>query len=959
MFKNFSGRAASYSISNLPKVGNKGVLENSGEAGFFPYAEDADFVLKKLKTNKDTGLNLEEIMKRRTEYGFNEFKTKAKEHLFVIFLKQFKNPLAVLLITASIIAVFLKEYSNAIIILFAVLINSFIGFIEERKMSDAFSKLKDSLKKYAVVVRNGRKEAVEAREIVPGDIIIIKEGEMVPADARILEEKGLTANESILTGEWLGSEKTPEKADLKAKITEQSNMVFMGTLIVKGWAKAVAVSTGHGTEFGKIASLIKEFPKKETPFQKNIKYVSRFIGLLVVSAVATLFFIGILQGKDKAEMFLSAVAIAVAAVPEGLPIAVSVILVLGMKNILKRGGLARNLSAIEVLGSADIILTDKTGTLTYAKMKVSHIVSYEDINIYFKRKEIEEKSALLLKEGGALAAFKLGKKDELKLEESRARILEMFQFVSESFIENPEDELAKWVIRGDDMEKAILEAGIEAGMDREAVFKKYEKLDFLPFDSERRFTASIHKFGAVNKMFLSGAPETVLSLCSRYSLNEESSKKLLNPVRQKFLDYYEKEAGEGARMIALAVKEIEESEFPWSRLKEYTSFLTGAPRKKNGQKENFFSGLTFYGFMGFHDPVREDVKESLALAKEMGVEVKIITGDNANTAAAVALRAGILSENAAFLDGDGILAMGKEEIGNVLKNVQIVSRVLPAEKLIIVEALQAENKIVAMTGDGINDTPALNRADIGISLASGTDAAKEASDIVLLNNNFKVIVEAIREGRIIIENIRKVITYLLSTGFSEIILIGGSIIAGFPLPVLPQQILWANIVQEGFMNFAYAFEREGGKKEIEPSPRGKIFTREMKILIFVIGIITDIFLLILFFALLKMNYDLDKIRTIMFVGLSSDAIFFALSLKSLKKPIWKINIFSNIYLIFSLMASVLMLYAALSLPFLRNLLELTLLSGKELLIIFTLGIINLISIETAKLWMNKKRRLPK
>lgn len=918
---------------------------------FHPHAESAEFVLKELKTNTITGLSRKEAEKRQKEYGLNEIKEEKKFEILILILKQFRNPLVFLLLAAGILTLFLKEYHNSIIIFLAVLINSTVGFVQEKQMKDAFSILKSSLKKYSVVIREGEKQRIEARFIVPGDIIFLKEGDTIPADARIIEEKGAEVNESILTGEWLASRKNSKETDLKVRITERTNMIFQGTMLEKGLITAVVISTGEKTEFGKIAGLIRgaESIKKPAAFQKNITKVSRFIGAAVFLVIIILFFAGIYRGIDKTEMFLSAVAVSVAAVPEGLPIAVTVILVLGMRRIVKAGGLPKNLSVLETLGSVDTILTDKTGTLTSAKMQIARIITPFDANTEAKSQEKD-----LNPKGGA-------KKNEITAESLRIKVLEIAQFVSEAFIENKESELKNWIIRGDPLEKAIAHAGIEAGLNREKMFAEYPRIDLLPFDSERRFSASLHKFKELNKLFISGAPEVIIKNSASFE-DIKKIKKLTRFLKDKFLSCYENEAAKGARIIAIASSVAEFSEIP-----RKTEELFSAISKK----------MIFHGFIAFHDPVRADAAMSLKLAGSAGIDIKILTGDNLNTAKAVASEIGLLRmrdiRSSVFLNGEDLENMNKDDLQEKIDDIKILSRILPHEKMMIVESLQAKGKIVAMTGDGINDAPALSRADVGIALESGTDIAKESADLILTNNNFNVIVAAMREGRVITENIRKVITYLLSTGFSEVILIGGSIAAGFPLPVLPAQILWANIIQEGFMNFAYAFEKEsdgvaseGGDSVVSAHKDGvmkkenrvsQIFTREMKILIFIIGIITDIFLLILFFVLLKMNYDLDKIRTIMFVGLTSDAIFFALSLKSFKNPIWKINIFSNIYLIFALALSLFMLFVSLSLPFLRNLLELTPISGKEFLIVFTLGIINLITIEAAKLWMNRKAKV--
>ncbi len=891
---------------------------------FYPHAEDASEVLSHFSVAPKFGLTKSQVEKNKKEYGLNILKEEKRFVFLKIFFNQFKSPLIILLLVAGIITIFLKEYHNAIVIFLAVIINSLIGFFEEKKAADVFAVLKKSLKKYAVVVREGEKKIIESENLVPGDIVLLQEGDMAPADCRIIEEKGLEIDESALTGEWLPVAKNILKVDLKTRINAQFNMLFMGTLAVYGFAKAVVVRTGENTEFGRLVKISKEEINKLTPLQKQIKHLSRFIGIFVVSFSLMLFILGVFQGRGVNDMFLSAVAIVVAAVPEGLPVAVTIILVLGAKSIFNKGGLIKKILMAETLGGVDVILTDKTGTLTKAQMKISRIITAGDV--------------LSRKTG----------KNLVEAEQARINLLTKAQFVSNGFIENPKDEIHEWIIRGKPMEKAILEAGIESGIQVKKIFEEYPRLDFLPFNSERRFFASLHKSENNNEIYIGGAPETALKFCSAYQTDLNECRSFRN--KKIFKESYESFMKEGSRIMAVCFKSVDQKEIP-------------------RDDESFFENFCFLGFIAFHDPLREDAKESLEAAKNAGIQTVIVTGDNLNTAKVIAENAGLISiskanlaldaenltpgnEKKQYVSFDEIDVSNKDNIANIIEDVKIWARVLPHQKMAIVESWQAKNKIVAMTGDGINDVPALKRADIGIALNSGADAAKEAADLILTNNSFSVIVEAVKQGRIVMDNIRKVLTYLLSSGFTEMILIGGSIIFSFPLPVLPNQILWANIIQEGFMNFAYAFEKEEGNVLKRKKTGGRsLFTKEMKIMIFVIGIITDLFLLVLFFILLKLNYDLSKIRTIMFAGLSSDAIFFALSLKNLSLPIWKINIFSNKYLLFSLFLSVLFLIAALFLPFLQNMLELTPLTFQEIIIILGIGIFNFIIIEIAKFFI--------
>jgi Ca2+-transporting ATPase len=886
---------------------------------FYFHSADINAVFEKLGVDPKRGLTREESRKRLKKHGFNVLKEERHFRSLEIILRQIKSPLVFILIIAGVFTLYLKEYTDFIVIFIAVLINTLVGYIQEKQASDSFRKLKSSIKKYAVVLRDGLEHRIESSAIVPGDILILREGDQIPADARIFEEKGLEANESILTGEWLSSKKSAEKVEAKSRITEQTDMLWMGTLVVKGWAKAVVCRTGKETELGKIAGLLKEGKEKLTPMQKNIASISRLLTILVTFVVIAIFLLGVLRGESLGNMFITSVAVAVAAIPEGLPVAITVILALGMRSILKKGGLVRKLNAAETLGSCDIILTDKTGTLTEAKMQVSHIIASEQM---------------------------LKKPDLKTLEnfaEQKSRLLKIGIFTSDAFIENPKERLEKWIIRGGPMDKAIFIAGIEAGMNPNKLLENCERIDFLPFDAERRFVASINK-GSIfntpdyklesdkNTVYISGAPETILAISSNYIIGNEL-KTLTAPLKKKIKDFYENITMEGVRMIAVAFKNADQKEFP------------------RDNHDHFFGGFTFCGLIGFHDPIRENVASSLQKARSAGVRTVMVTGDHKSTALAVAQKIGLL-ESGGILSGEELEKIGKKELEDKIENIDIFSRVLPHQKMDIVEAWQSRNKIVAMTGDGVNDAPALKRADIGVAVESGTDVAKEASDIVILNNSFSVIVAAIEQGRIIIDNIRKVVTYLLATGFTEVILIGSTLFLGYPLPVLPAQILWANIIQEGFMNFAYAFEpKEKDVMTRSPEDRvsKKIINAEMKTLIFIIGIITDLFLLALFFTLYKMNYDLGKIRTIMFAGLSVDAIFFAFSLRSLRRPIWKINPFSNPYLILALGISLAFLLGALLFPPIQNLLHLHPISFFEFLIVLGLGVLDLAAIEVGKL----------
>ncbi len=868
----------------------------------------------RLKTDFKNGLSSEEAKKRLKKFGANAFEREREFYYLKLFWKQVKSPLVFILIVAGIVTLFLEEYTNSIVIFLAVFINMAIGIFQEGRASRTLDKLKSSQKKYATVLRDGRQKIIESSELVPGDVVILKMGDQVPADVRLIEEKGLEVNEAALTGEWVAVGKDAlGKIGEEARISERLNMAWMGTLVTEGWAKAVVVNIGFGTEIGKIAELVSEEDKMESPLQKGIGKLARFLGITVALALAVIFTVGMARGGSFSEMLLVSVAIAVAAIPECLPVAVTVVLALGMEKILSKGGLVKNLNAVETLGSTTIILTDKTGTLTKAEMRVSKIIT-----LLSEKKEFKEKE-----------------------HKDRLQILEMAMLATGAFIENSDDELKEWIVRGSPVDKAILLASIEAGLRREEILKKYPRVDFIPFDSERRFSASIHKFSAQkNRVFALGAPETILSFCDKIykeGRGVKMSAKDLEFMKRR----YEKETAQGARILAVAYKDCEIKTFP-----------------HHGETDGAFENMVFGGFIGFHDPLREDVVSSIKSARGAMVRPVMVTGDHLITAKKIAEEAGLLSKNGLVMDGGEIENLSEEELEKIIGKVDVFARVLPHQKMDIVKAWQAKGEIVAMTGDGVNDAPALKRADISIALGSATEVAKEASDIILMNNNFGVIVAAIEEGRRILDNLRKIIAYLFSTAFSEIILVGVAIIAGLPLPILPVQILWTNIIGEGFMNFAFAFEPKENdlmKRDPKAQPAGSILSADLKKLISIITAATAVSMIALFLALLSLNYPIKETRTIVFAGLSIGSIFFAFSLKNLKKPIWKINIFSNLYLVFSLMAGVVMLAASLLLPPLQKLLSLVQPSAMEFLFILGIGFFNLAIIEIGKYFIFERK----
>ncbi len=888
------------------------------------HSETITNIKEKLESDIHKGLSKKEAEIRLNKFGLNTFTEEDGVSLLNTIVSQIKSPLVIVLIIAGIATFFLKEYLDTIVIFIALFINIIIGTIQEKRAGSAFAKLKESQEKFASVFRDGERMLIPAENVVVGDIIIVEAGSYVPADARIIDSSSFTVNESMLTGEWIEISKNNKNLDEKTGLTNRFNMIWMGTLVTGGMAKAIVVATGNNTQVGMIAKdlVIKE---SATPLQKSMQRLAISLTGVIFIALFLILLIGILKGEAFNDMLLVAIAIAVAAMPEGLPAAVTVVLAIGMESILKKKGLVRNLLAAETLGSTTVILTDKTGTLTKAKMRVSSIFTYATI----VNKEQNKPS------------------DNAIIQNTDERdILIMGMFTSNAFVEGYDDALSEWTVRGLPVEKAILLAGIESGIKPDRLSMAYPEHDSIPFESEKRFSASIRYLANLkkNRIYFTGAPEVLLANTKHVYKNGEKVK-ITNKIIEQLEKIQDEKTSQGMRLIAVAYKD--------TNLQKFTQDVRNEPSVL------FEGGIVFGGFIVIHDPLRPDVAKSIKEARDAGAQVIMLTGDNKNTARRIAIEAGISSVSGKALSGSDIENYSDTELHTALKNVRIFARVLPHQKMRIVRILKDNGEVVAMTGDGINDAPALRRADIGIALGSGTEVAKEASDMILLNNSFTVIVDAIKEGRRILDNLKKIVAYLLSTSFSEIFVVGGAIIMGAPLPLLPAQILWTNIVGEGFMNFAFAFEPQQSdimKRNPSSIKMKRILTKHLQSLILIIGLVTGIFLIALYFILLLIDLPIEQIRTIMFMVLSSGSIFFSLSLKDLSKPIWKINIFSNKYFIFAILASIGTLLLAIFTPILQKLLSLEPVSLFDLFFVLIAGIFNLMLIEITKhIYFSRKK----
>jgi len=856
-----------------------------------------------LKTNPLKGLNEEDVRIHQKEFGRNSLPEEEPLSRIKIFLKQLESPLIYILLIAGIITLFLKEYGDSIIIFGAAIVNAIVGFIQENKASKALKELKKVGKSSAQVLRGGNFKIIDSEELIPGDVIILHPGDKVPADGRIIECYNLKVNEMTLTGEWLAADKTTAVLPEETPLADRDNMVYMGTVAEDGKAKIIITETGIRTEMGKITQMVKEAKEKPTPYQEKVAHFSKIIGFVIISICLFILFEGLIKGRDFTEIFITSIAVAVAAIPEGLPICITVILALGMQKILEKQGLVRKLAAAETLGSTSIIATDKTGTITEGKMRVVQVLSGGHII------ENEENDPL--------------------------SVLKMIVLCNEAFIENPEEPKEKWIVRGEPTSKALLLGAIEAGVSVKKEKEGLEEIQEIPFDSINKYLAYLYRVGERKGiLFVCGAPEKILEFSSQIEIKKE--KKNLTQLRiEKIKESLDNLASKGQRVVAVAYKNIDN--------------VSGLAKERDGIA-TLCQDLIFVGLIGLKDPLRKEVIESIKTCKQAGIRTIIVTGDHKLTARVIAKEIGLPVQAKNIIQGKELDKLSDEDFQQRIDDISVYARVEPKHKMRIIESWQNKGEVVAMTGDGVNDAPALKRADIGMALGSGTDVAKEVSDLVLLNDNFSIIVAAVEEGRKIIDNIRKVITYLLADSFTETILIGLSILAGLPLPVSAAQILWVNLIGDGLPDIALAFEPK--EKDIMAKPPIKrdapLLTQEMKTIIFVIGIITDLVLMGVFWWLWQESQNITYVRTVVFAALAIDSLFFVFSCKSLRQNIWHINIFSNKFLNLSFGIGIFMLFSAIYFPPLRLLLKTVPIGIHEWSIIFALGLTQLILIEITK-----------
>ena len=786
-------------------------------------------------TNCETGLSLEEAKTRLEKYGFNALPDKKKKSPIIKYLEHYKDILIIVLLVAGIVSGLLGEYLDAGIILFIVIVNATLSFIQETRAEKAVEALKNLETYYAKVIRDGETLQIETKELVPGDIIILENGDKVPADARLIESVSLEVTESVLTGE-ASSVKKDATLELGADTTlaERRNMLYKNTSVLYGRAKAIVIATGLDTEIGKISRLIQKQEKDESPLAEQLDHVGKRLSLAAGLIIIIIFGITLLKGQlDIKESFFTAVSLAVAAIPEGLPAIVTIVLAIGVSKLAKSKTIIKRLKAVETLGSTNYILTDKTGTLTLNQMQVTQIITPE------KKYTFEGDNDL--KSGYEQIT-------DPQIEENLYWALKIAVLCNNADANHTS-------IVGTPIEGALLKAAQDANINIHEIREKYPRIHEIPFSSiNRKMLVVVENPNDSQKVYVmaKGAPEVIETMVKN----------------ENILELNQELAERGYRTLALSYKELTKEEL-----------------KKALELPNPQEVLSTYhdlaGIMAQKDPVRKEVKEALAKAKAAGIKTIVLTGDNRITATNVALELGLITNKHEVIDGGDIAEASDEELRNLLKTIKVFARVSPEQKLRITQLIKAQDNIVAVTGDGVNDAPAIKAADIGISMGiSGTDVAKEVADMVLEDDNYATIVEAIRQGRIVYENLVKFVKYLISCNISEILTIGIAIAVGLPLPLVPIQILWINLVTDGMP--ALALGMEPGESDImNRAPRNSkehILTGQRWQKIVLESLLMTAGTLFAFFMGLKINYE--AAQTAAFTTLVTAQLFHALTNRS-------------------------------------------------------------------------------
>ncbi|MEM4215933.1 MAG: cation-translocating P-type ATPase [Candidatus Anstonellales archaeon] len=869
-------------------------------------------VYKKLSTASN-GISEEEAKKRLAAYGPNKLKEEKKPSLIMKFLEQFKSPLVLILLVAVLISAIIGEVLDSAIIAIIVFLAATLGFVQEYRAEKAMEELKKLSAPKAKVVREGKIVLIDAESIVPGDVLFLEEGDRVPADARVVEEFQLRADEASLTGESTPVQKSSEGLVGKVPVAERKNVVFAGTTIVRGHGKAVVYATGMETEFGKIAKMLQEEERPKTPLQIKMEEVGRFLGIAALFIVFIVAGIEFMLGMgDLLSVFIWAIALAVAAVPEALPAVVTTSLALGMRKMAKKNAIVRKLDAVEALGSVNVICTDKTGTLTKNEMTVKEIFASE----WYHVKGVGYKPEGKILHSGKVVDPSDESTRSLYLALKIGALCNNAHLVKED---------GMWKVHGDPTEGALLVSAAKAGLFKEELEKNEEKVGEIPFSSERKTMSTVHKANGKYFLYSKGAPEVIISKC-KYVLLDGKKKILTKNMKEEILKNNRKMASNALRVLAMAYREI---------------------KKQKNYDEEDERDLIFVGMQGMIDPPRAEVAEAIKICQEAGIRVIMVTGDQRATAEAIAKQIGLKGK---VYEGEEI---DDANVDRIVEDAGVVARASPEHKLKIVKALKKKGYVVAVTGDGINDAPALKTADVGVAMGiTGTDVTKEAGSMVLADDNFATIVSAVEEGRSIYDNIRKYLFFLLSCNLSEIALMFVAALFGLPVPLLAIHLLYINLATDGLPAIALGVEPPD-KDVMKRKPRQKkesVFAgMKTTLLLFTAYLTLSLFALFL----ISLPYGIEKARTVVLAGIVLAELANAFNSKSIEKSIFKLNIFANKWLLLAILWETLLLSFFIFTPF-SSFIKAVQISPQELALPILIALGGIVVIEVAKFFIFRK-----
>ena len=852
------------------------------------YTKSSNEVIESLNSRIE-GLNQEEVSIRLEKYGYNEIKEKKKKTIFSMIIDELKDRMILILLLASILSFVLGEVAEGVVILIIIFINAFISIIQEKKAMKAIESLKDMNTPHTTVIREGKKKNILTKELVVGDIVYLEDGNIVPADIRLIEENGLKVDESSLTGESVPIEKDANKVlDVNTTLADRVNMVYSSTIISYGTLLGIVVSTGSNTEVGSIANMLEDSDNLDTPLKRKLNKVGEVLSIVGIVVAILIFIIGLLYGRDFIAVLMIAISLAISVIPEGLPATATIVMALGVSRMAKKNALVKKLTAVEALGSATVICSDKTGTLTLNKMTVINSVLYSDI-------------------------------------------------VNESNVNNHSDELIKCSclcnnayldkdkIMGDPTEGCLLSYAEELGYDIKKI-KSNKVLYQEPFDSIRKRMSVVIKDKKGYLLYSKGAPEELIDVCS-YAIVDDKVIKLTDEDRRLVKDYCVTLSSKGLRLLGFASKNI-----------------TSLPKEGDKIEED----LTFIGIMGIIDPPREEVKHAISTCYEAGIKVIMITGDHKLTAKSIAKELGIYKKGDLVIDGEELSKMSDLKLRNTIENVSVFARVTPKDKLRIVDALKKNKEIVAMTGDGVNDAPALRKADIGVAMGiTGTDVAKEAAAMILLDDNFTTIEVAIKEGRRVYRNIQKVIQFLLAGNIAEVLTIFVSMLFNLNSPLLAVHILFINLATDTLPSLALGIDPASPNiMKHKPVKEGSLFEKGLVFRIGFYGVFLAIITLGAYFIGTNDSYDVGM--TMAFTVLCLSQIFHSLNQSSSITSIFSKDYPRNKMLYLAMLGSICFLLIVLFITPIREFFSLSVLSLNEWIIVILLSLSPILIVEIFK-----------